>query len=92
MDGEIRRHVGVDMLEEAEEFLMAMPRLALAEHLTGGDVQGGEERSCPMSDIVVRDAFDVSEPKGKQGLGALESLRLTLLSTQSTMAWSGGLR
>ena len=42
MDIEIGWHVGVDMTEETQEFLVPMMGLALSEHLAVGDVEGGE--------------------------------------------------
>ena len=33
VDIEVRGHVGVDVLQEAEELLMTVPSLALGEHL-----------------------------------------------------------
>ena len=43
VDIEVGGHVGVDVLEEAQELLVTMPRLALGEDLAGGHVQGGED-------------------------------------------------
>ena len=60
VDIEVRGHVGVDVLQEAEELLMTVPSLALGEHLAGGHVEGGEEGGGPVTDVAMRDAFDVS--------------------------------
>ena len=62
VDIEVRGHVGVDVLEEAEELLMTVPSLALGEHLASGHVEGGEEGGGAVTDVAMRDAFDVSEP------------------------------
>ena len=40
-----------------------------------GHVQGGKEGRGTATDVAVRDAFDVSEPKGQQRLGSLQRLR-----------------
>lgn len=34
-------------------------------------VEGGEQRGCAVALVVVGDTFDVAEPHGKHGLGAL---------------------
>ena len=39
MHVEVRRHGGIDQLEEATELLGPMPRRHLGEHLPGGDVE-----------------------------------------------------
>jgi hypothetical protein len=35
-----------------------MPTLALSEDLARGDIQRGEQRGGPVSDVVVRDPLD----------------------------------
>ena len=47
---ELCRHVGVDMLEEAQELLMTMPRATLREDPAIGDIEGGEQRRRAVSD------------------------------------------
>ena len=37
-------------------------------------VQGGEEGGGAMADVAVRNAFDVSESEGQEGLGAILSV------------------
>ncbi len=54
---------------------MAMSGFALREHSTVSDIEGGEERRGAVSDVVVRDAFDVSESHGQHGLRAPEGHR-----------------
>ena len=78
VDVEVRGHVGVDVLEEAQKLLVAVARPALGQDSAGGDVQGGEEGGA-MADVAVRDALDVAEPQGQEGLGALQGLALALL-------------
>ena len=50
---EVRRHGGVDQVEEAAELLGAMPRRHLRDHLPGGDVEGGVEVGGAVADVVV---------------------------------------
>ena len=64
VDIEVRRHVGVNVFQEAQKLLVAMTRPALGEDLAGGDIQGGEEGGGAVADVAVRDAFDVAEFKG----------------------------
>ena len=79
VDVEVRRHVGVDVFEEAQELLMAVARPALGQDPAGGDVQGSEEGGGAVADVAVRDALGVAEPEGQEGLGALQGLALALL-------------
>ena len=58
---------------------MTMPWLALGQDLACGHVEGGEEGGGAVTDVAMRDAFDVSEPKGQQRLGSLQRLGLALL-------------
>jgi hypothetical protein len=76
---ELPGHARVDVLEEAEELLMAVALLALREHLAGADVERGEERRRAVPDVAVRDALDVAEPQRDRRLRALERLDLALL-------------
>jgi hypothetical protein len=41
---QVRRHVGIQMVEEPQELLMSVSGLAFSQCLSGSDVQGGEER------------------------------------------------
>ena len=79
VDVEVRGHVGIHVLEEAQELLVAMAPLALGEDPAGGNVQGGEEGGGAVADVAVRHAFDVAQPQGQEGLGALQGLALALL-------------
>jgi hypothetical protein len=44
MDIEIVGHVGIDVTQEREDFLVPMTLLALADDLAAGDIQGSEQR------------------------------------------------
>ena len=79
VDVEAGGHAGVDVPEEAQKLLVAMPRLALGDDLAGGHVQGGKDGRGTVTDVAMRDAFDVSEPEGQERLGSLERLGLALL-------------
>ena len=79
VDVEVGGHAGVDVLEEAQELLMTMPWLALGDDLAGGHVQGGKEVGGTVTDVAMRDAFDVSEPEGQERLGSLQRLSLAFL-------------
>ena len=91
VDIEVRGHVGIDVPEEAQEFLAAA-RLALGEDLAGGDVQGGEEGGGAVAGVAVCHALDVAESDGQKGLGAPGAWIWLFSSTHSTKAWSGGWR
>ena len=56
-----------------------MPLPALADHLPGRDVQGGEQRRRAVPDVVVGVAFDVAQAHRQGGLGTVERLNLRLL-------------
>ena len=79
VDVEVRGHVGVDVFEEAQELLMAVVRPALGQDPAGGDIQGREEGGGAVADVAVRDAFDVAESEGQEGLGVFQGLDLALL-------------
>lgn len=42
-------HLPVDLLEEVEELRRTVVLVALSDHCTGGDVEGGEQRSGAVS-------------------------------------------
>ena len=43
-----------DLLEEAQELLVAVPGQAGVDDLAGGDLEGGEQRGGAVADVVVR--------------------------------------
>ena len=73
------RHLGLDRIEKADEFLMPMVLHAAADDLAVEHVEGGEQGGGAVMLVVVGDALDVADPHGKQGLGAFEGLDLALL-------------
>ena len=54
------RNVPIDMAEEGQKFLMAMPRLALRQDVAVGNIEGRKEGRGPMPTIIMRDAFDIT--------------------------------
>ena len=58
---------------------MAMARLALGEHGSGGNIEGGKQCRGAVADIIVGDAFDIAESHRQHRLGAIERLNLALL-------------
>ena len=65
------RHARVEMGEEGQEFLAAMLRLALADDCTDSDIVRGQQGGGAVAEVIVRDALDVAEPHGEDGLGSL---------------------
>ena len=78
VDVQLRRHLPVDQAQERQELLVAVPLPAQSEHLSGGDVQGGEQRRRAVPDVVVGVAFGVAEAHRQRRLGAVERLNLRL--------------
>ncbi len=58
---------------------MAVPRLALGEDRSGGDIQRGKQRGSAMADIIVGDSFHITKAHGQHRLGAAERLNLRFL-------------
>ena len=79
VDIEVLGHVGLDLVEELEELRCPVAGEALADHLAGGDVQGGEQRGCAVALVVVAAARGLAGPHGQQRLGAVQRLDLALL-------------
>lgn len=79
MDRQVARHTGVDVAQEREKLLMAMPSPALADDRSGSHIQGGEQRRSAVTDIVMRDALHIAEPQGKDGLRTIQRLDLSFL-------------
>src|SRR3546814_7363970 len=53
VDLEVLGHIGLDLVEELAELGGPVARQALADHLAGGDVQGGEQRGDAMTLVIV---------------------------------------
>ena len=78
MHVQCRRYVGFNVTEEGQEFLVTMPRFALANDRAGDDIEGREKRRSAVSKVIVGDAFDVSEPQWQDRLAAFQRLYLGL--------------
>ena len=70
---EVARHVGLDVLQEAQELLVPVAGAALRQNLPVGDVESGKQRRRPVTDIVVGDALDVAEAERQHRLAAFDA-------------------
>ena len=59
---EFRRHIGVEMPQEAQKVLRQMPRLALRPLFARPRVEHRKVGCAATARVVVRDAFDVARP------------------------------
>ena len=75
----IGRNVSLEMLQKAQEFLMAMARLILGDNPAVDDVQGREECGSAVAIVVVSHSLDIAESHRQHRLGALQGLYLALL-------------
>lgn len=73
------------MLEKLQELLVSVARLALGDHLAGGDIQGREQRWCAVANVVASDAFDLFRARAT-GAAASALTRLSIAPAQSRMA------
>ena len=58
---------------------MSSSAFALTQDCSGDGVEGCEQCGGAVSNVVVRDPFDVAEPQGQDRLAALQRLNLALL-------------
>ncbi len=72
-------YLGIDLLEETDEFLMPMPRHAVANHFAVEHAQGRKQRGRAVAFVVVCPGCAVALPQRKTWLGTIESLNLTFL-------------
>ena len=70
---------GSDLLEELEELLVPVLRIARVGDLPGGDVERGEQRRGAVADVVVGLPLGDAGPHRQDGLAALQRLALGLL-------------
>src|SRR6266436_1882319 len=94
---DVNVEIGGDMLfdgvEEAAEFLGPVARHAFADDGSGLHVEGGKERGRPVPLIVVGMPFGLpGSHRGSRGWVRSSAWICDFSSTQSTSAWSGGLR
>lgn len=64
---------------EPQELLVAMPGLALGDHLAGGDIQRSKQGGGAVADVVMGDVLHVAQAHRQQRLGAVQCLDLRLL-------------
>ena len=79
MNVQIVRHTPVNMLEQGEEFLMAVPTLALRQHFPGGYIQSSKQCCRTIMNSVVGNAFPITQSQRQHRLGSLHCLDLRLL-------------
>ena len=74
-DVQLAPRVGLgDVLEERQEFLVAMPRVAGVGHLAGGDLECGEQGGGAVPDVVVGLPFRVMPTFGVMPTGDVSCL------------------
>jgi hypothetical protein len=73
------RDVLVDLLEELQELLVAVPAVQFADHGAVGDVEGGEQAGHAVAGVVVSTALGHPGHHGQHRLGPVQGLDLRLL-------------
>ena len=79
LDPGLAGQLRVQIVEEVEELLVAVPAVASANHLAGGYVQRREQRGHPVTDVVVRGPLTLAGRHRQQRPGAVQGLDLALL-------------
>ena len=79
MQIELGRRLGVDCLEEPDEFLVPMPRHAVADDFPIEHAQGRKQGGRAVAFVVVRHRSTAAFLQRKARLGAIEGLDLALL-------------
>lgn len=54
---------GVDSLQKAQEFLMALPVMERGQYFAGGYVQSGEQRRGPVAHVIMTLARRYARPQ-----------------------------
>jgi hypothetical protein len=85
VDLQSRGNPFLNVLEEAEELLVTVPPCGLGDDASVDDIQGGKQRHGPLSNVVVRDSLNVTEPHRQHGLRAVEGLDLGLWSCSANL-------
>src|SRR6266852_2925177 len=73
-------HTDVDMPQKIEELLVTMAAFALTKDRAGDRVEGRKQCGGAVSEVVVRDAFDVAASQGQNRPATLQRLNLSLLN------------
>ena len=79
MHVEVGWHGRLDLIEELAELDGAMARIAFADHPSGGDVKGSEQRGGAMALVVVAAPRRLAGAHRQHGLAAVQRLDLRLL-------------
>ncbi len=70
------RSIGIDVPKKLEELLMAMSCFVLSEDLASGYVERGEESRSTMTNVIMANAFEISQSHGKHWLCSFKGLNL----------------
>ncbi|TXM94973.1 hypothetical protein FV223_02570 [Methylobacterium sp. WL116] len=73
------RDGGLDAIEKPDEFAVSVALHAAAEHVTGSDVEGGKQRRCAVTGIVVSLDGGIAGGERPVGTSPLQHLDLALL-------------
>ena len=76
---EFGRGFDIDLVEEADEFLMPVARHAFADHLAVEHAEGRKQSGRAVALVVVRHRSTATLLQWETGLGAIEGLDLTFL-------------
>src|SRR5207245_5468707 len=79
MDLETLGDIGLDLIEELAKLGRPMTAIALSNHMSGGDVEGGKERSCAVPLVVMAAPGNLAGPHRQHGLATIQRLDLALL-------------
>ncbi|OPY76458.1 MAG: hypothetical protein A4E65_03168 [Syntrophorhabdus sp. PtaU1.Bin153] len=71
MNPQIGRDIGIHCLEETEIFLMAMSALTGSQDLSCSDIQCRKKGRGAMTNVVMRDTFDIPESHRQNWLRAI---------------------
>src|ERR1700758_4264683 len=85
-------HTGVHMPQEIQELLVTMMAFALTQDRSSDGVEGRKQCGRAVSDIVVRDSFDIAKPQGQHRLATLQRLNPALLIHTQDQGFIRGFR
>ena len=72
-------HVAFDDIEKSAELTGTMTMMKLAQHVTAGDVESGEQAGGSVPFVVMATALDLSGAHGQKRRSAIQRLNLALL-------------
>jgi hypothetical protein len=79
VDGRLGRYGGIDRFEKSDELLMSVAFHATADHPAFEDIEGGEQRRCAVSFVVMGHGPCASRLHRQPRLSSIECLNLALL-------------